>query len=312
MTIANLKIGTRLYGAFAILITLVIFLLLSIYSNFAKLTEAVGWNSHTYEVMIEVDSMLISLINIETGERGFALTGMDTSLEPLESGVKKFKEHHSKAKFLTSDNPAQQERLDKLAAQQEQWMATGINPVIALRRSVLAGKESMESVVALMQLGKGKQSMTAMRGLMQEIRSAEATLLVTRSQVLSVQEKWTQITIVAGGIFVLLVGMALAFLIRLKLLKVLGGEPAYATEIVNAISSGNLTVDVQVSDRSKGSLLFAMKEMRDSLTTIVGQVRQGTDTIATASSQIAAGNQDLSSRTEQQATSLEETAASKE
>ena len=37
-------------------------------------------------------------------------------------------------------------------------------------------------------------------------------------------------------------------------------------------------------------------------------MRSGTDTIATASSQIAAGNLDLSSRTEQQASSLEETA----
>ena len=40
---------------------------------------------------------------------------------------------------------------------------------------------------------------------------------------------------------------------------------------------------------------------------IVSEVRKGTDTIATASSQIATGNQDLSSRTEEQASSLEQT-----
>ena len=58
--------------------------------------------------------------------------------------------------------------------------------------------------------------------------------------------------------------------------------------------------------------MFAMKQMRDSLATIVGQVRMGTDAIATASAQVAAGNMDLSSRTEQQASSLEETASSME
>src|SRR5690606_22597506 len=60
------------------------------------------------------------------------------------------------------------------------------------------------------------------------------------------------------------------------------------------------------------SLLYAMKQMKDSLASIVFQVRTGTNAIATASTQIASGNQDLSSRTVQQASSLEETAASME
>ncbi len=121
------------------------------------------------------------------------------------------------------------------------------------------------------------------------------------------------LTLMVGlGVVAVLIGIVAAFLITRNLLRALGGEPTYATEIVQAISSGNLTVNVNVSDSNKGSLLFSMKEMRDSLASIVGQVRQGTDTIATASSQIAAGNMDLSSRTEEQASSLEETAASME
>jgi methyl-accepting chemotaxis protein len=46
--------------------------------------------------------------------------------------------------------------------------------------------------------------------------------------------------------------------------------------------------------------------MRDALARIVAEVRTALETIA-ASTQIASGNQDLSSRTEQQASSLEET-----
>ena len=61
-----------------------------------------------------------------------------------------------------------------------------------------------------------------------------------------------------------------------------------------------------------GQLLQALKEMNDSLTSSISQVRSGVDTIATASNQIASGNLDLSSRTEEQASSLEETASSME
>ncbi|MDO8439396.1 MAG: methyl-accepting chemotaxis protein, partial [Telluria sp.] len=55
-----------------------------------------------------------------------------------------------------------------------------------------------------------------------------------------------------------------------------------------------------------------VREMRNSLKDIVGQVRTGTETIGTASREIAAGNIDLSSRTEMQASSLEKTASAME
>jgi methyl-accepting chemotaxis protein len=55
-----------------------------------------------------------------------------------------------------------------------------------------------------------------------------------------------------------------------------------------------------------------MKEMRDKLAQIVGQIREGAHTIAKASGEIATGNVDLSARTEAQASSLEETASAME
>lgn len=55
--------------------------------------------------------------------------------------------------------------------------------------------------------------------------------------------------------------------------------------------------------------MYALRAMPDKLAEIVGQVRIGTEAIATASGQIASGTQDLSVRTEEQACSLERTAA---
>ena len=110
----------------------------------------------------------------------------------------------------------------------------------------------------------------------------------------------------------LLLGVAIGVLITRGLLRQLGGEPRYAAELAGRIAAGDLSMSVATRPGDTSSMLHAMKEMRDSLVNIVGQVRSGTDTIATASAQIAAGNQDLSARTEQQASSLEETASSME
>ena len=103
-----------------------------------------------------------------------------------------------------------------------------------------------------------------------------------------------------------------AWFISRGLLRQLGGQPGYAAHIVRSIAAGNLGVRIDTAPGDRSSLLFAMVGMRDSLVEIVAQVRSGTLTIATASTEIAAGNQDLSYRTESQADTLQETAASME
>ncbi|RBA24744.1 methyl-accepting chemotaxis protein [Herminiimonas fonticola] len=107
-------------------------------------------------------------------------------------------------------------------------------------------------------------------------------------------------------------GILLGVLITRNLKGQLGGEPNYAAGVASRIAAGDLTVAIDLRPKDQTSMLFAMREMRDSLANIVSQVRTGTDTITTASGQIAAGNLDLSSRTEEQASALEETASSME
>jgi methyl-accepting chemotaxis protein len=86
-----------------------------------------------------------------------------------------------------------------------------------------------------------------------------------------------------------------------------------SVDVAERVATGDLTNKIEVSSLDEtGRLMLALKAMNDSLSTIVGQVRDGTENIAASSAQIAAGNQDLSSRTEQQASAVEETAASME
>lgn len=86
-----------------------------------------------------------------------------------------------------------------------------------------------------------------------------------------------------------------------------------AVHVATAVAAGDLTSKVLVQGRDEAAqLMRALGDMNDSLTRIVGQVRNSSDSIATGSSQIAAGNQDLSQRTEEQASNLQQTAASME
>ncbi|MQA40241.1 methyl-accepting chemotaxis protein [Rugamonas aquatica] len=83
-----------------------------------------------------------------------------------------------------------------------------------------------------------------------------------------------------------------------------------AVEMAETVAAGDLSSEVRISSTDEiGALLAALKRMQGNLSNIVGKVRIGTDAIHGASKDIAAGNLDLSSRTEEQASSLEETAA---
>jgi len=114
-------------------------------------------------------------------------------------------------------------------------------------------------------------------------------------------------------IVVIVLGAAAAaaagyFLIR-SVYQQLGGEPHYAHEIVHSIAAGDLTVKVNVVSGDRKSLLFAMKCMQTSLLQTMTDIRMATDTISDASSEIRMGNTDLSARTENQASTLEQTTA---
>ena len=69
MNLNNLNVGTRLYGSFGIVIAVLAAMLLLSQNNFSHMRDANKMNVHTYQVLAEVDGMLTSRVNIETGER---------------------------------------------------------------------------------------------------------------------------------------------------------------------------------------------------------------------------------------------------
>jgi methyl-accepting chemotaxis protein len=106
--------------------------------------------------------------------------------------------------------------------------------------------------------------------------------------------------------------VALVIVINRGILRTIGGDPAKAAEVANRIAQGDLTPNIETAPGDQGSLLFAVRSMRDSLLSTIANIKTSADTIATASQEIASGNLDLSSRTEQQAGSIEETASAME
>jgi len=86
-----------------------------------------------------------------------------------------------------------------------------------------------------------------------------------------------------------------------------------ATGLARQMAGGDLTATFDAArDDEAGELLAALRQMNINLRSIIGDVRSNFELIERATDEIASGNMDLSGRTESQASSLQQTAASME
>jgi methyl-accepting chemotaxis protein len=115
-------------------------------------------------------------------------------------------------------------------------------------------------------------------------------------------------TMVLAALIVVLSMALVSWFVVKAIWKQLGGEPEYARDIAAAVAAGDLSMDIHTDVGDQGSLLVALKEMRDRLSNMVAEIKTSAETIALASAEISSGNTDLAGRTESQASSLERTA----
>ena len=73
--LANLNISQKLYAGFGVVLLIILMLVLSTWRGFDQVERTVRLNIHTYDVISEASDLLASRLNMETGARGFVITG---------------------------------------------------------------------------------------------------------------------------------------------------------------------------------------------------------------------------------------------
>src|SRR5581483_1708004 len=84
------------------------------YANLRRLAENEQKVAHTHEVIEEMESLLSTLKDAETGQRGYLLINDDKYLQPYEDALKRVDALVARVKDLTADNADRQARLTML------------------------------------------------------------------------------------------------------------------------------------------------------------------------------------------------------
>lgn len=142
-------------GSLPALILVAILTLLSYYS-IASLVNDAEWVKHTHEVIANASTIEKLVVDMETGERGFLITGKKEFLEPYESGKKQLSDRLQEIKELVSDNPGQVEKLEIIEQTINQWQKNAAIPEIDKRRDVAKHSQAISNLKRLRSRTVGK------------------------------------------------------------------------------------------------------------------------------------------------------------
>ncbi|RZL56425.1 MAG: response regulator [Variovorax sp.] len=150
------------------LVGVVVFVSLILY-----LLSVIGWVEHTDRVTRNASEMQRLSVDLETGMRGFLITGDETYLQPYESAQPRLAAGLESLRRMVADNPAQVERIERIATLQTAWNRYA-DEMIALRRN---GGDYAAAVRA----GRGKRISDDMRTGYMNFVNFEQTLRFQRN-----------------------------------------------------------------------------------------------------------------------------------
>jgi PAS domain S-box-containing protein len=143
------------------------------YRSTRQLNEDAGAVARTHEVLDLIDDVLLALVDAETGERGFLLTGQEEFLQPYQRALPRLRDRLGWLRAKTADNPSQTDRVKRLEGLTALRVAL-LGERIDLRR------QHAKDPGALAAAEKGRGQMEAIRGLVAEMKEEEEGLLLAR------------------------------------------------------------------------------------------------------------------------------------
>ena len=164
-----------------------------------KLAKSAAITTHTYEVMSKLVDVQMAMVNQETGMRGYLVSADKAFLEPKLKGEKDVVTAIAAIRELTSDNPAQQARLNEVEALAKTWQ----NDIAGKELALMSDPATQQQARDLEISGAGKASMDALRAKVAQMSDEESSLLIARNNAAQSDRNLIRLVTVLSGVIVL-------------------------------------------------------------------------------------------------------------
>jgi signal transduction histidine kinase len=171
--------------------------------------------AQSWQVVHQLERVMGSAVDAETGERGFLISGSETYLEPYTNASHDLPDELSRLQSLTSDNESQQNRIRELRTALRERMRM-LDEAVAMRRRL-----GEHAPGALLVGGSGRREMEHIRSLVDAMEAEEERLLAERTATAKGSLLRAQIAVVfASTLDFLLLSFALLQFVRERRLRV--------------------------------------------------------------------------------------------
>jgi len=234
--LSNLAITHKLAAAFVSLILVMAGIGALNYQKLGFIEQSNGWTTHTSKVLEAMQTVMASMVDQETGLRGFLVANDPKFLEPYSSGHDAYERAFAEVKQLTADNAAQQARLDELSRFAQSWRKD-----VADHEITLMGKPETQAVARIMEAsGSGRQSMDRIRAKVAEIDRVERDLLAARLEAETEAFATSRVVALIGGGLILALAVVLNWLLSRSIAKPI----ARMTSVMSRLAAGDTAVTV--------------------------------------------------------------------
>ncbi len=219
--------------------------LLAVSAQVRSLQEANAFISeHDIAVHDEISAFEKHLLDMETGQRGYLLTGNRDYLQPYNDGYTNWEGSYSKLYELVRDNPSQQASLEVIRGNVEQWIADMGEATIKLQD---AGEK--DRIMSYFQGNAGKLAMDQLRAQLDTFRKAEKALTDERVDLLKTDSDRTIYAMVGLWGLVGLVSILAALGVAGNISKTL----SRVTDAIRMMTAGG-NLDKRVEARSNDEI----------------------------------------------------------
>ena len=207
------------------------------YLTISQLRTALQWRDHSTEVRGQIRLVRIDLGDMETGQRGFLLTGDKAYLAPYKSAAARVDKDLTRLAELTAGRPVQQAAIEDLRKRVTEKQVTLQNTIdVRINR----GYEAARAVATT---DTGRQLMDNVRTMLQTMDDEEARLLEERR---TAENAVVRRTVALASIFAALLAALLGAIYYL-----LRREMAIHLDYERNLADANAMLESNVSERTR-------------------------------------------------------------